>query len=131
MKNERIAIEKILQRTHYAVECGHYSVALNENRKKNLNFIAEYGIRSSRIVDILLELRLEDFAYQTRNTKIGYEEEILYIFAPNVKLYPAGDDAARDVVVYIKINIIEKSVDDYVIVISFHEAEHEIEYAYK
>jgi len=40
-------------------------------------------------------------------------------------------DEYKDVEIYVKVNIIERKIDDFVIVVSIHEAEHPVSYAFK
>lgn len=93
---------------------------MNENRQENINFINEYNIRSDRQKSILLQLQTDDFCYTLKNTKIGYEYEVLYVFVPQVNLFDAdGIEATVDI--YIKINIIDMPRGNRVAVISFHK----------
>jgi hypothetical protein len=48
-----------------------------------------------------------------------------------MQMAPVGEDEEKTVSLYIKINIIERSIDDYVIVVSFHEAEREMTYLFR
>jgi hypothetical protein len=84
-----------------------------------------------RIRDILVELKSEDFCDVVQNAKQGYEHEKLYIFCPQVDLYEAGANDISRINIYIKINIIENAIDDYVVVISFHEAEYPVSHMFE
>ena len=99
-------ITKILETIKECIRNNNYTIAMNENRQENINFINEYNIRSDRQKSILLQLQTDDFCYTLKNTKIGYEYEVLYVFVPQVNLFDAdGIEATVDI--YIKINIID------------------------
>jgi hypothetical protein len=123
-------IERILVRIADAVEKNKYRLAINENREKNQAFLDLYGINGYMIKKILTELDVKDFSETVQNHKPGYEDEELYIFGPKVMLRVIGEESEREVVVYIKVNIIELKIDDFLVVVSFHEAEKEMEYAF-
>jgi len=124
-------IERIVQRIAFAVNRNDYTVETNENRQKNNDFRDKYGIKSEWLKNALLDLRVDDFSATVQNVKPGYEDEKLYIFGPKYQLYQAGEESAEEVVAYVKVNIIERSIDDYVVVVSFHEAEQAMDYAFK
>ena len=73
-------ITKILETIKECIRNNNYTIAMNENRQENINFINEYNIRSDRQKSILLQLQTDDFCYTLKNTKIGYEYEVLYVF---------------------------------------------------
>lgn len=123
-------IDRILKIIKECVVSDKYTIAINENRQENIDFINEYNIRSDRQKSILMELKIEDFCYTLQNTKIGYEHEILYVFAPQVYLFEAqGTEVTVDM--YIKINIIDTVGGDRVVVISFHRRNKPIEYLFR
>lgn len=66
-------IDVILEKIKNCVGNNKYTIALNENRQENIDFINEYNIRSNKQKSILLQLRTEDFCHTLQNTKIGYE----------------------------------------------------------
>jgi hypothetical protein len=116
----RDQIGAVLAKIKSCITSNHYTVALNENRKENTDFVNEYNIRSDKLKSILLQLLIEDFCHTLRNTKIGFEHEILYVFAPQVKLYNP-DDEEEIVDVYIKFNLLDLQSGSRVVVISFHK----------
>jgi aminopeptidase-like protein len=59
-----------------------YTISMNENRQENVDFINEYIIRSDKQKSILLQIKTDDFCHSLQNTKIGFEYEVLYVFAP-------------------------------------------------
>ena len=131
MEYSKEDIERIVQRIAFAVNRNDYTVETNENRQKNNDFRDKYGIKSEWLKNALLDLRVDDFSATVQNVKPGYEDEKLYIFGPKYQLYQAGEESAEEVVAYVKVNIIERSIDDYVVVVSFHEAEQAMDYAFK
>ena len=123
-------ITKILETIKECIRNNNYTIAMNENRQENINFINEYNIRSDRQKSILLQLQTDDFCYTLRNTKIGYEYEVLYVFVPQVNLFDAdGIEATVDI--YIKINIIDMPRGNRVAVISFHKPNKSIDYLFR
>ena len=123
-------ITKILETIKECIRNNNYTIAMNENRQENINFINEYNIRSDRQKSILLQLQTDDFCYTLKNTKIGYEYEVLYVFVPQVNLFDAdGIEATVDI--YIKINIIDMSRGNRVAVISFHKPNKPIDYLFR
>ena len=123
-------ITKILETIKECIRNNNYTIAMNENRQENINFINEYNIRSDRQKSILLQLQTDDFCYTLRNTKIGYEYEVLYVFVPQVNLFDAdGIEATVDN--YVKINIIDMPRGNRVTVISFHKPNKPIDYLFR
>ena len=54
-------ITKILETIKECIRNNNYTIAMNENRQENINFINEYNIRSDRQKSILLQLQTDDF----------------------------------------------------------------------
>jgi hypothetical protein len=123
-------ITKILETIKECIRNNNYTIAMNENRQENINFINEYNIRSDRQKSILLQLQTDDFCYTLKNTKIGYEYEVLYVFVPQVNLFDA-DGIEATVNIYIKINIIDMPRGNRVAVISFHKPNKPIDYLFR
>ena len=98
-------------------------------RAKNEAFFAEYNIRSEKQKEILLQIQVEDFCYSLQSTKEGYEGNLLYVFVPRVELYNI-DGEKESVQIYIKFDIIEKTLGQTTIVISFHKLEKTIDYLF-
>ena len=130
MGHSRDSINRVVKRIIYAVSHDCYTIELNENRQKNIDFLANYGIKSDQLRSMLQELKVEDYCSAVNNLKTGFEDEILYIFGPRYNLFPAGEETPEEIIVYLKINIIENSID-YVVVVSFHKAEQPMNYAFK
>lgn len=69
----REQIDAILDKIKDCVHNNKYTIAMNENRQENVNFINEYNIRSDKQKSILLQLQTDDFCHTLQNTKIGFE----------------------------------------------------------
>ena len=123
-------IDVILEKIKNCVGNNKYTIALNENRQENIDFINEYNIRSNKQKSILLQLRTEDFCHTLQNTNIGYEYEVLYVFVPQIKLFNAdGEEEMVDV--YTKFNIIDMPSGSKTVVISFHKRNKPIDYLFR
>lgn len=123
-------INIILERIKDCVRKNNYIISMNENRQENIDFINEYNIRSERQKSILLHIQTKDFCHTLKNTKAGYEHEVLYVFVPRVELFDAyGNEENVDI--YIKFNIIETKNRDRTVVISFHRLNKPIYYLFK
>lgn len=126
----REEIDIILDKIKSCVGNNKYTIALNENRQGNIDFINEYNIRSDKQKSILLQLKTEDFCHTLQNTKIGYEYEVLYVFVPQVKLFNA-DGVEETVDVYTKFNVIDMPNGSRTVVISFHKRNKPIDYLFR
>ena len=126
----REQVDAILNKIKDCMVNNKYTIALNENRQENVDFINEYNIRSDKQKSILLQLRTEDFCHTLQNTKIGFEYEVLYIFVPQVQLFNA-DGEEETVDVYTKFNFIDMSNGSRTVVISFHKLNKPIDYLFR
>ena len=109
---------------------GRYSIARNENRQENMNFIEDYKINSKREKEILLGLQFDDFCYAVENEKIDYAHEILYVFCKQHELDFWGE--LENVEIYIKVNMIEmRNGDPRAFIVSFHKRNFEITYLFR
>lgn len=123
-------IREILSIIKACVSNDNYTVSLNENRLENIDFINTYNLTPAKRKRILLGLEVEDFCYSLNNLKPGFEDEILYVFAPIVTLFEA-DDTESLVSMYIKFNIINTSKGGFIVVVSFHGLNYPIDYVFK
>lgn len=123
-------IDKVLVKIKECIQNDNYTISMNDKRQENIDFINEYNIRSTKQKAILLQIQTDDFCYTLNNKKVGYEHEILYVFAPKVDLFGA-DGMQTTINVYIKINIIDTTNGNRVVVISFHPCRKEIEYLFR
>ena len=128
-KYSKELVNKVLNDIKTCVRAGKYTVSLNENRIENKIFIEEYNLYESKQKNILLGLKLEDFCCHVQNIKKGYENELLYIFAPKVGLYTI-DGEEELISIYLKFNIIKIKGNNVVIVVSFHKLNKPITYAF-
>ena len=123
-------IDTILDKIHDCVSNNKYTIALNENRQENVDFITEYNIRSDKQKSILFQISTEDFCHTLQNTKIGFKYEVLYVFAPQVQLFNAnGEEEIVDI--YTKFNIIDMSNGSRTVIISFHRLNKPIDYSFR
>ena len=123
-------IATLLEKIKGFINKGEFHIACNKNRKENQGFLAEYRINRKKQKYILMKIKTEDFCHSLQNTKIGHEDEVLYVFVPQVKLYNAeGEEEAVDV--YTKFNIIDKQSGGRVVVISFHKRNKPINYLFR
>lgn len=109
---------------------GKYVIALNENRRENIDFIEDYKIDTKKEKEILLGIQYDDFCYAVDNDNEEFSHEILYIFCECQGLDYWG--TLENVDIYIKINMTQiKNGDDFVFVVSFHKRNKPIEYLFK
>ena len=77
-----------------------------------------------------MQISIEDFCHTLQNTKIGYENEILYVFVPQVKLFNAlGEQEPVDI--YTKFNVIERPSGNRTVAVSFHKRNKSIDYLFR
>ena len=110
-----------------------YTIAVDpEKREENHEFIEDYNITTRKEKEILLSLEYTDFCYAVNNTNPRYQHEILYIFNKPCELYKNGEDNCETIDIYIKTNIMQTNRgSEYLIVISFHKRNKDIEYLFK
>lgn len=109
---------------------GRYSIAQNENRQENMDFIEDYKINSKKEKEILLALQFDDFCYSVENEKLDYAHEILYVFCKQYELDYWGE--LEIVEIYIKVNMIEmRNGDPRAFIVSFHKRNFEIAYLFR
>ena len=125
----REQIDLIIKKIKDCVNNNKYTISMNENRQKNIDFINEYNIRSNKQKSILLQIKTDEFCHSLQNTKPGFEYEILYVFVPQVQLFNA-DCEEKTVDVYTKFNIIDLASDSRTVVISFHKPNKPIDYTF-
>lgn len=107
-----------------------YSIAQNENRQENMDFIEDYKIDTKKEKEILLGIQYDDFCYAVANDNEEFSHEILYIFCKCQELDYWG--TLENVDIYIKINMTQiRNGDDFVFIVSFHKRNKPIEYLFK
>lgn len=116
-------VEEYLSNVKKAVKEGRYEIERNANREANSMLFQNYLISEEDAKKIIYNLTPMDFSEAVRNRKPQYADEILYIFGKEVKLLERYGDAEKEIELYIKF---KKESNDYVIVISFHEAKYPV-----
>lgn len=116
-------VEEYLSNVKKAVKEGRYEIERNANREANSMLFRNYLISEEDAKKIIYNLTPMDFSEAVRNRKPQYADEILYIFGKKVKLLERYGDAEKEIELYIKF---KKESNDYVIVISFHEAKYPV-----
>ena len=116
-------VEEYLSNVKKAVKEGRYEIERNANREANSMLFWNYLISEEDAKKIIYNLTPMDFSEAVRNRKPQYADEILYIFGKEVKLLERYGDAEKEIELYIKF---KKESNDYVIVISFHEAKYPV-----
>lgn len=116
-------VEEYLSNVKKAVKEGRYEIERNANREANSILFRNYLISEEDAKKIIYNLTPMDFSEAVRNRKPQYADEILYIFGKEVKLLERYGDAEKEIELYIKF---KKESNDYVIVISFHEAKYPV-----
>lgn len=111
-----------------AVRNNRYKLAKNSNRQDNIDLFLKYVIDEQGAKDIILSLTAKDFSGILKNKHAGYEDENLYVFGKNVRLLERIGTKEKTVSLYIKFNKLENC---FVIVISFHEQKHPLNYYFK
>lgn len=112
----------------FQIKC--INIAINENRRENIQFINEYRLSTKKQKEILLSIKVTDFCHSLNNTNPGYEHEVLYVFCPQRSLFNAfGEEEFVDI--YTKFNIIEYGNKKRVITISFHKRNKPIIYLFR
>lgn len=116
-------IEEYLSIVRQAVREARYEIERNENREENLKLSWQYMLPEEEIKKIIYSLTPLDFSEAVKNRKKRFANEILYVFGKNVNLIERDSGQEKEIELYIKFN---KEIDNYVIVISFHEAKHPV-----
>lgn len=116
-------IEEYLSIVRQAVREDRYEIERNENREENFKLSWQYMLPEEEIKKIIYSLTPLDFSKAVKNRKKRFANEILYVFGKNVNLIERDSGQEKEIELYIKFN---KEIDNYVIVISFHEAKHPV-----
>ncbi|MBU3110995.1 hypothetical protein [Clostridium lacusfryxellense] len=120
----------ILQKIKSCVNHNKFTIEQNRNRCENIKFIQDYNLNNSKQKEILLSIETTDFCHSLKNTNIGYEYEVLYVFCPRRTVFDAfGEEEYVDI--YIKFNIIEYVENNLIVTISFHKRNKPIDYVFR
>lgn len=121
-------IERYIAGVKASVGIDRYRIDVSRRRQANLDLYKDYVIGEAGSKDILMNLTADDFCEAVENKHIGFEQEILYIFGKDVKLWQRFGTEAEKVSLYIKFNQLESR---FVIVVSFHKQIRPVTYAFK
>lgn len=108
-----------------SIKSNRYVIKIN--REKNREFIEQYALTDSKIKLILKSIKTEHFVEARESNDVNNRGHILYIFVPTINLYNYLNEMCR-VSIYIKIDYFNNG--EYSVVISFHECEYEVNYAF-
>ncbi len=121
-------IEKYIAGVKASVRAGRYRIDVSRKRQANLDLYKDYVIGETGSKDILMNLTADDFCGAVKNKHMGFEQEILYIFGKDVKLWQRFGTEEEKVSLYIKFNRLDSR---FVIVVSFHKQIRPVTYAFK
>lgn len=123
-------ISEYLIKVSQCIDGGRAQIALNNQRKKNIDFLARYNLTVKDAFTYIKGLDVNDFCYGLKNDTNNprFQHEILYVFSKTFKLEEAGIEKAIET--YIKFNLIEME-SNRLITISFHELEQPIKQLFK
>jgi hypothetical protein len=116
----QFAIDAFLRRAKELIGHGHRKFL---PRDKNLALLAQYGLTHAQRIQILLELTSDDFC-NCDDPPEG-KQGLGYVFKRVVHHETASID------IYIKLKIVSTEGNDWLICISFHEAEEPMHYMYR
>lgn len=121
-------ISGYIEKIKHLVEADQFTISSGKNRKENSEFLEKYHLDFSKITEVIKSLTIYDFCYVTQNKNAGFEHEYLYVFCKACELDYWGEINTIDV--YMKFNLIQKKNNEFVFVVSFHERNKPIEYAF-
>lgn len=93
------------------------------NKRENEEFRIRYSIRKSYIENVIKSLKKEDFVEYRINNNPNYPDTELLIFKKKVSLVEAIKGIEKEILLYIKLNLVDKN--NCIVVISFHEAKYD------
>lgn len=123
-----LTIQDIEQYLKEAKDLVRKNKCLVSPREKNLSLIAMYQFNEDDYKKVILSLEPTDFCKTVNNDNEKFKDEILYIFRKEKLLKRRDGNENIKVPLYIKIN---KLHDHILIIVSFHEMEHTLKYAFK
>ena len=133
MKLKDYTKEMITKLISIVKECAmedRVTVSLEGSKAENMQFIEEYNIDDEKLVDILSELKEEDFCYGLRDIQDGIEHNDLYVFCPCHNMYNIKG-LKENVDIYMRFNIIETHMGVYRTLVSLHKRNKPITYLFK
>ncbi len=102
----------------------------SQERAKNKDFIDKYFISSNERVKIINNLTIDNFCeVMSERRKDSGKYSNLYVFGTKKKLIGRENDQESLVEIYIKVQFMKLQPNcEYVLVVSFHEAEKQLRY---
>ena len=88
-----------------------------ERRTKNNNFYNQYNITDSDALNIIHQLKVEDYCANTKSVNLKHLNNNLMIFEPTVEIHKFK----VSLVLYIKLDV-DETTGDTVVLVSIHEA---------
>ena len=122
LKRELFELSLVCMRE--CVESGNFIII---NREKNKAFISEYSLRKEQQRDMMLSLSTGDYFgfEESKNFQGGYVHKLCRGFE-----LPNSFGEVQQVDVYVKFEIEHEGKEEQTVVISFHEAEHPVQYLF-
>lgn len=112
-------VETYLEQVKHAVSQNCYKLSLNPNRLDNQRLFMHYLIKEDDVPGIIMTLTYKDFLEAVPNEHPRFGHETLYVFGKELELLERLGSEKKLVSLYIKFNKLD---DNYVIIVSFHEA---------
>lgn len=125
MKETIETIKKYLISVKSAVEAGNYRVTYSV---ENIALGDKFLLSEAKEKEIIMNLEATDFSEIKVSDDPNFAGHLLYVFGKDEFLIRVDDFERESVCLYIKF---DKISDKYVVVVSLHEAENEIVYAFK
>lgn len=113
-------IEEYLKIVRKSVSADKFIVCTTQKNEKNRRFVERYKLNKNKQKQMLIELEANDFCYSADN--YNNPQERLYFFSREYELNDWG--TIENAQVYIKI---ARKQDDFIVVVSFHKPEKNIE----
>lgn len=115
VKNYKITLSK--SDVEKALSDLQYKGIVYVDRDNNSSFKNERGLTRKEIIEAIKKLSTEDYSYSLESSHFLYPGHILNVFVTKNDL---GNEKLSNLILYIKIDTYE---NEYVTIISFHEAE--------
>ncbi len=113
-------IDEYLKIVKKSVNSGKFIVCTTQKNEKNRKFVETYKLNKNKQKQMLMELEVKDFCYSADN--YNEPQERLYFFCREYELNNWG--TIENVEVYIKI---ARKQNDFIVIVSFHKPEKNIE----
>lgn len=120
--------ESVLKQIHQIVEDGIYGKDCTVvPREKNKKLRANYWLSDAKIKEILLSLRVDEFVEIDDSDNENHIGDIVCVFQKKYLLMPRLKENSDYEMVSLYIKITKPKDGELLFIISFHEAEYEIE----